>query len=239
MEEEEIEYAIPVDKAIEYLSTQGGGNYLIKSETSDSAYKIFSGLMQSGFEGLCITTKKPNELTKQYALGKAWIIKLALRGEKQLDGEGEETKMMGLLALGDEEREGDKYIFSSNFKCIVETIEEFITGGDHKVVLLDGLEYILGGEELIMYIGFIASLKERLKDKNSCLLIPIDPKTLSEKELGLLERETLHLGKVLHESAKEKHETPSILSPKEREAIGEWADSKDLPPPPPNFNGKK
>jgi hypothetical protein len=238
-EEEEIEYAIPVDKAVEYLSTQGGGNYLIKSETSDSAYKIFSGLLQTGFEGLCITTKKPDQLTKQYALGKAWIIKLALRGEKKSDGEGEETQMMGLLALGDEEREGDKYIFSSNFKCIVETIEEFITGGDHKVVLLDGLEYILGGEELIMYIGFIASLKERLKDKNSCLLIPIDPKTLSEKELGLLERETLHLGKVLQESAKEKHEAPGILPPKETDTIGEVAETKDLPPPPPNFTGKK
>ncbi len=121
----------------------------------------------------------------------------------------------------------------------METIEEFITGGEHKVVLLDGLEYILGGEELIMYIGFIASLKERLKDKNSCLLIPIDPKTLSEKELGLLERETLHLGKVLHESSKEKHEAPGILPPKEKEVIGELAETKDLPPPPPSMKGKE
>jgi hypothetical protein len=234
-EEEEIQYAIPVDKAVEYLAAEGGGNYLIKSETSDSAYKIFSGLLQYDFEGLCITTKQPEDLTKQYELGKAWIIKLSLRGQKKADGEGEETKMMGLLALGDEEREGDKYIFSSNFKCIVETIEEFITGGDHKVVLLDGLEYILGGEELIMYIGFIASLRERLKDRNSCLLIPVDPKTLSEKELGLLERETVHLGKALQDYTKEKREGLGILGHKEPEEVDEVADIKDLPPPPPNF----
>ncbi|MEE9150527.1 MAG: tandem-95 repeat protein [Thermoplasmata archaeon] len=231
-EVEEIEYAIPVDKAVEYLVTEGRGNYLIKSQTSDSAYKIFSGLIQSGFEGLCITTKRPKDLTNQYELGKAWIIKLALRGEKTLDGDGEETKMVGLLALGDEERDEDKYIFSSNFKCIVETIEEFIIGGDHKVVLLDGLEYILGGEELIMYMGFIASLKERLKDKNSCLLIPIDPKTLSEKELGLLERETIHLGKALQESAKRKPDALGIDTPKKTEVVAASTETEDIPPPP-------
>jgi hypothetical protein len=33
---------------------------------------------------------------------------------------------------------------------------------------------------------------------NSCLLIPIDPKTLSEKELSLLERETVNLGEALY-----------------------------------------
>jgi hypothetical protein len=234
-EEEEIQYVMPVDQAVEFLATEGGGNYLIKSETSDSAYKIFSGLLNSGFEGLCITTKQPKDLTGQYSLGKAWIIKLSLRGQKKADGEGEETKMMGLLALGDEEREGDKYIFSSNFKRIVETIEEFITGGDHKVVLLDGLEYILGGEELIMYIGFIASLRERLKDKNSCLLIPVDPKTLSEKELGLLERETVHLGKALQEYTKGKHEGVGILASKEKEGVAEVAETEDLPPPPHSF----
>jgi hypothetical protein len=201
-EEEEEEYKVPVNKAVEFLSANGGGNYIIKSSTSDSSYQVFSGLLKKGFEGLCITTKAPEELTNNYDLGKAWIIKLALRGQAGTEGDEEETKMMGLLALGDEEREEDKYIFSLNFNRIVETIEEFLTTGENKVVLLDGLEYILGGEELIMYIGFIASLRERMKDRNSCLLIPVDPKTLSEKELGLLERETMELGKVLQESSK-------------------------------------
>ncbi|UCG67926.1 MAG: tandem-95 repeat protein, partial [Thermoplasmata archaeon] len=246
--EEEIEYAIETDKAVEFLKTEGrGGNYLIKSETSEGAYNLFSGLLQSDYEGLCITTKQPEDLTDRYNLGKAWIIKLALRGQKSTDGEGGETKMMGLLALGDEEREDDKYIFSSNFKHIVETIEDFITGGDHKVVLLDGLEYILGGEELIMYIGFIASLRERLKDRNSCLLIPIDPKTLSDKELGLLERETVNLGKALHqlESTKEKYDLLGILPAKEteevpatsenEEEVAATSENEEEPPPPPGW----
>jgi hypothetical protein len=205
VEEEEEEYEVPVHKAVEFLSTKGGGNYIIKSSKSDSSYQVFAGLLKKGFEGLCITTKAPDDLTNKYDLGKAWIIKLALRGQGNVDGEDEETKMMGLLALGDEERNDDKYIFSLNFNRIVETIEEFLTTGENKVVLLDGLEYILGGEELIMYIGFIASLRERMKDRNSCLLIPVDPKTLSEKELGLLERETVELGKALQEPSKMPH----------------------------------
>jgi hypothetical protein len=216
-EDEEEEYKIPVTKAVEYLSTEGSGNYIIKSPTSESSYRVFSGLLKNGFEGLCITTKAPEELTNNYDLGKAWIIKLALRGQAGTEGDNDETKMMGLLALGDEDREEDKYIFSLNFNRIVETIEEFLTTGEKKVVLLDGLEYILGGEELIMYIGFIASLRERMKDRHSCLLIPVDPKTLSEKELGLLERETLELGKVLSDESKGLHEHPMDLMGKKVE----------------------
>ena len=244
-EEEEIEYSIPVDNAVEYLASEGGGNYLIKSETSETAYKTFSGLLKTGFEGLCITTKPPDELTKRYELGKAWIIKLALKGQKSSSG-GEDEKVMGMLALGDEERGDEQYMFSSNFKRIVETIEDFITGGDHKVVLLDGLEYILGGEELIMYIGFIASLRERLKDRKSCLLIPIDPKTLSDKELRLLERETINLGKALRDSAKKKPEGFGLLASKTTEDTAEVPEEaeiteetdlvereRELPPPPP------
>ncbi|UCE38245.1 MAG: tandem-95 repeat protein [Thermoplasmata archaeon] len=225
-EEEEIEYKIDEEKAVSYLSTKGGGNYLIKSDSSDSAYKVFSGLMQAGFEGLCITTKRPEDLSEQYDLGRAWIIRLTLRGQKTEDGE-EETRMMGLLALGDEGRMDEKYIFSSNFNTIVETIEEFLMGGDHKVVLLDGLEYILGGEELIMYIGFIASVRERLKDRNSCLLIPIDPKTLSEKELRLLERETEHLGELLEKSPKELKEYVNDISTDGVEITTKLAEAED------------
>jgi hypothetical protein len=243
-EEEEVEYDIPVTRAVEYLSVQAGGNYIIKSSSPNKSYRIFSGLIKTGFEGLCITTKPPKELTSNYDLGKAWIIKLALRGQKDGEGEDEETRMMGLLALGDEEREADKYIFSLNFNRIVETIEEFLTTGENKVVLLDGLEYILGGEELIMYIGFIASLRERMKDRNSCLLIPVDPKTLSEKELGLLERETRELGKILHDLEKETHTGSLHLFSKEIEE-GDKGEVKEevnieehLPPPPSSFKGK-
>ncbi len=102
----------------------------------------------------------------------------------------------------------------------METIEEFLTTGENKVVLLDGLEYILGGEELIMYIGFIASLRERMKDRNSCLLIPVDPKTLSEKELGLLERETIELGRALQEQPKGHHSPLDLISKKAEEEVG-------------------
>jgi hypothetical protein len=226
-EEEDIEYDIDVGKAVEFLSSGGGGAFTIKSSGPERTYELFSGLLQVGFDGMCITTKQPEALMQQYSLGKAWIIKLTLRGQKdsEEEGEDEETRMMGLLALGDEAGKGEKYIFSSNFNRIVETIEDFLMAGVNKIVLLDGLEYILGGDELIMYVGFIASIKERLKDRNSCLLLPIDPKTLSEKELRLLERETLELGKTLQESTKGVYEVPSHLIPQEAAELADTGDS--------------
>ena len=192
-----------VDKAVAFLASNGG-NYLIKSKTLDNAYNVFSGLMRSGFDGLCLTTKQPGPLMEQYDIGNAWIMKLGLRDEKDLEVEKEETEIIGLLALGDGEGEDRKYIFSSNLDRIVETVEDFLTRGEDKVVLLDGLEYILVGEELLKYIYFIASLRVKLKERNSCLLLPIDPKTLSERELRLLERETMDLDRALQEQSEER-----------------------------------
>jgi hypothetical protein len=149
-------------------------------------------------------------LVKQYNLGKAWIIKLTLTKERGVDGQQEETRMVGMLALGDEDRRDDKYIFSSNFNSIVNAIEEFLLGGENKMVLMDGLEYILGADEMIKYVGFISSLREKLKMNNSCLLIPIDPKTLSDKEMSLLERETVNLGEILHKAGK-LEDIPDLL----------------------------
>ena len=216
-EKEEVEYEVDVDKAIKFLS-RTGGNYLIKSENSDSAYKVFSGLLSIGFGALCITTKQTEPLVKQYNLGKAWIIKLTLTKERGLDGQQEETRMVGMLALGDEERRDDKYIFSSNFNSIVNAIDEFLLGGENKMVLMDGLEYILGADEMIKYVGFISSLREKLKMGNSCLLIPIDPKTLSEKELSLLERETVNLGETLHSMGKIKDAAEIVGSESDADA---------------------
>jgi hypothetical protein len=219
--EEDIDYEVDVDKAVKFLS-RNGGNYIIKSENSDSAYRVLSGLLSIGFGVLCITTKQTEPLVKQYNLGKAWIIKLTLTKERGTDGQQEETRMVGMLALGDEERRDDKYIFSSNFNSIVNAIEEFLLGGENKMVLMDGVEYILGADEMIKYVGFISSLREKLKMGNSCLLLPIDPKTLSEKELSLLERETVNLGEALHNTG--KIEDAAIVS--------SASDSDDIPTEP-------
>jgi hypothetical protein len=163
-------------------------------------------------------------------LGKAWIIKLTLTKERGTDGQQEETRMVGMLALGDEERRDDKYIFSSNFNSIVNAIEEFLLGGENKMVLMDGVEYILGADEMIKYVGFISSLREKLKMNNSCLLIPVDPKTLSEKELSLLERETVNLGEKLHNIGKIEDAAKIVSTDADSEAVSEVSGDDDKGP---------
>ena len=87
------------------------------------------------------------------------------------------------------------------------------------MVLMDGLEYILGADEMIKYVGFISSLREKLKMGNSCLLLPIDPKTLSEKELSLLERETVNLGQTLHSMGRIKDAAEIVGSESDADAV--------------------
>jgi hypothetical protein len=122
-------------------------------------------------------------------------MKLNLRRNEISEGENEETAMMGMLAMGDLEREDDRFVFSSNFDHIVNTIEDFLTIENNKVVLFDGIEYIFMSDELIRFISILESMMAKMKEKNTCLLIPIDPNVLSDRELRLLERETVNLAK--------------------------------------------
>jgi len=72
---------------------------------------------------------------------------------------------------------------------IMKKVEEFTSANERSAVLLDGLEYLCAHHEFGTVLRFLHDLKELITSQNAVLLIPVDPRTLSGRELALLERD--------------------------------------------------
>jgi len=57
-------------------------------------------------------------------------------------------------------------------------------------VLLDGLEFLIAHNDFSSILALLHDLDELVSISESILLIPIDPRTLGEREFALASRET-------------------------------------------------
>lgn len=62
-----------------------------------------------------------------------------------------------------------------------------------KIILLDGLEYLIGQNDFETIMRFIQLVNELVNTSNTCILVPIHPAALTERQKGLLEREVMVL----------------------------------------------
>lgn len=68
-------------------------------------------------------------------------------------------------------------------------ITEFLHKAEDAVVLLEGLEYLITENDFPHVIKALHALSDAIVLANARLLLPFNPKTISEKELSILERE--------------------------------------------------
>ena len=68
-------------------------------------------------------------------------------------------------------------------------IKEFIQKEDGGVILLDGLEYLILQNDFETTLRFIQALNDLIILNKATLIVPIDPSSLSIKQLSLLEKE--------------------------------------------------
>jgi archaellum biogenesis ATPase FlaH len=68
-------------------------------------------------------------------------------------------------------------------------VEHFISVGENPVVLLDGFEYLVSHNDFQSVLALLHDLNENVSIRESILLVPLDPKALSEREFALIKRE--------------------------------------------------
>ena len=71
-----------------------------------------------------------------------------------------------------------------------ENVEENQDG----VVLLDGLEYLISNNDFNKVLRVIDQVNDHISQSKSLMIVPVDPRAFSQKELALLERNTEKLG---------------------------------------------
>jgi len=140
-----------------------GYSYLVLNDDPQVSYDLFNDLLGQGHSGMCVTRTFPTKVMNQYDV-KAPILWL--------------TK-----------EQGEGTLVPHNLAKLNFLIEEFIKKEDRAVVLLDGLEYLITHNNYDPILRFLQIMNDKVAIADSILIMPVNPGTLDEKHIKLLERE--------------------------------------------------
>ena len=143
-----------------------GFSYLIEENRADYCFKIFSRLIESNENGLCICRINPTIIRKKYNF----------------------SEDITMLWLTDRESSKESTI-SPSLESMIYVAEEFIDKNEKAVILLDGIEYLISNNGFNPVLRFIRRLIDKISETNTILLIGVGSKAMNEQELKLLERE--------------------------------------------------
>lgn len=146
------------------LPVEAGGCYFVTGKAVDTSFHLFRRLVDEGAAGLCITRLYPPRVQQHYGL------------------EGAEVHWLS-------ESPGDGNLDPTAVATMAKGIEDFLD--DHPegaIVLLDGVEFIMGHVGFPKTLLFLEHLNETVMPRRATLVLPIDPQCFAETELALLER---------------------------------------------------
>ncbi|MBI4362730.1 MAG: DUF835 domain-containing protein [Euryarchaeota archaeon] len=136
---------------------------LVKEPKPHMALDVYRGHVRGGARGMAITRLPPDRARERLDVDSAyfWLC--------HQEGEGE-----GRIRRLDE---------------ILRAVREFSHQPGESVILLDGLEYLIGRSEFTSVLKFVHDLSESVALTPGRVVVPLDPRTLEERQVALLERE--------------------------------------------------
>ncbi|MBU7044862.1 MAG: response regulator [Theionarchaea archaeon] len=141
-----------------------GRSYLVEEKTPEKSYTMFLKQLSQGVKGLLLTRTHPRFIKKQYNFEKTPFIWLSTTASEEFKSTTDLTE----ISL---------------------SVKHFISITEKSIILLDGYEYLASKMGFTVMLQFLQSLNEFVSSHDSILLIPVDPETLNQKELRILERE--------------------------------------------------
>lgn len=144
---------------IKVLSAKGA-SYLVEEEEPMRSYNLFKKYVQVT-DCLCITRRDPEKIRRRYGKNFSIIWLTNVKAENTMD--------------------------PTDLERLMQSIEKFLDEG--KVLIIDGLEYLIVQNNYRTILKFIQSLNSMIVMKKSILVVPVNPSALDTRELALLERE--------------------------------------------------
>jgi len=140
-----------------------GISYIIEEERPDKGFKILEGLHKRGDKVYIISRINPNRITKEYSLKGAELFWLSNRESQNLK------------------------TIPPNLESMTFRLEEIIDEG--KVILLDGVEYLISHTGFDATIQFLRHMIDMVSETETIFIITVSPSALKEREISILERE--------------------------------------------------
>jgi len=140
-----------------------GNVYLVEERRPKVSYELFEQVLSSGSSGMVITRDFPKKLLTEKELDACRIVWLT-----NLVGEGR----INPTAVG----------------ILMSQVRAFVESQKRTVVIMDGLEYLVSLNTYDRMLQFMHQLRDIVVTNDCILVVPIDPRTMSEREVALLER---------------------------------------------------
>ena len=140
-----------------------GNVYLVEERRPRLSFEIFEQGLSSGCTGLVVTRELPKRIQHDRNIGGSRIVWL--------------TNLVG-----------DGRINPTAIGILMSQVRSFIEGGPRTIVLIDGLEYLISLNTYDRMLHFMHQLRDIVITNEAALVVPVDPRTLNEREMALLER---------------------------------------------------
>jgi hypothetical protein len=140
--------------------------YVIWSTDSRKGFDLTENGLSDGLEGLIISRKPPATIKSTYGI--------------------KQTAMIWLTTSP-----GTEAIHPANTGILTDTIVRFLAKGKNTIVLLDGFESIVTYTDFRKALMTLDHLKDLIVANDSRMIVPIDKRTLSDKEAALVEKKAV------------------------------------------------
>lgn len=140
-----------------------GRAYLFEFSSPDRMFESVVQEMGDGMSALIVTRTHPDQLRARFQLTQTPFIWLA-------------------------QTPGPDRVDPSNVQMLTHMTMEFVRKGP-SVIALEGLEYLMLNNDLNKVLKFLSQLRDEVIVEGSILLVSVDPRTLTERQKAILERE--------------------------------------------------
>jgi hypothetical protein len=142
---------------------KAGNVYLVEERRPRHTYELLQQSLSGGCSGLIVTRDYPKKMLSEDDIGHCKIIWLT-----NLVGEGR----INPTAIG----------------ILMGQIRSFVESHPRTAVVFDGLEYMVSVNTYDRMFQFMHQLLDVVVTNECVLLVPVDPRTMTQRELALLER---------------------------------------------------
>ncbi len=139
-----------------------GNVYLVEERRPVVTFELFDHAVSAGHAGMVVTRDFPGKL-EEAGISSRKIVWLT-----NLVGEGR----INPTAVG----------------ILMGQIRTFIESNKKSVVIIDGLEYLVSLNQYDRMLQFMNQLRDLVVTHDCILLVPLDSRTLSQREVAMLER---------------------------------------------------
>lgn len=147
----------------ERFPIERGFVYLVKEKRPGIAFAMFNEAVNRGAKGMLVVREHPNRLKQTHDFRAEKIVWLT-------------------------RRVGEDHIDPTELSHLSMNISKFIEGNKKAVLLIEGLEYLITQNNFETVLRFVNHMHDFVLAHDCAIIIVLDPRVLSMREIALLER---------------------------------------------------